>query len=137
MHFTVSPARVQVLTRYGFYITVEGSGVGWLRCQGVRRWVFGAFRETFLLRNPAATPTRIIVTGVGLGGACQAAVSVNARANLRAPAVFGSARFRKPWTLRVARRLAVQAPSIRGLGTRVEARWNEFLQAEARRPDET
>jgi hypothetical protein len=137
MRFTVSPSVVQVLTRDGFYVTVEGSGVGWLRCRGDRRWVFGTFREKFFLRNPPAIPIRILVAGTGLGGTCQAAVTVDARANLHAPAVFGSERFRKPLTLPVAPRLVVHAPSIRRLGARVKARWNEFLHTEARRRDET
>lgn len=137
MRFSVSPTQVQLLSRDGFYVTAEGTGVGWLRCQGSRRWVFGAFSETFLLRNPPQTPAHIVVTGMGIGGSYRAVVSVEARARLRTPPVFGNTQFSKPVALPVAPKLTLHVPAIRGLRGRLTARWNEFLERETPRLDET
>jgi hypothetical protein len=136
MRFSVEPTHVHVLTRDGFYITVEGAGIGFLRCQGIRRWVCGTFREKFLLSNPPKTHTQIVVEGRGFGGSCQVAVSVVARAILRAPAVFGNAKFLKPVALPVSRKPLVRTPSIHALGTRLTLRWNEFLGEQALRRED-
>lgn len=137
MRFSVSPTQVQVLTRDGFYVSVEGSGVGWVCCQGTRRWVFGTFREKFVLFNPPQTPAHIVVMGRGLGGSCQTVVSVEARTRMRTPQVFGNPRFRRPIPLPVAPRPTLHVPSVRGLRARIEARWNAFLERETQRPHET
>lgn len=137
MRFSVSPSRVHVLSRDGFYVTVEGSGFGSLSCQGSRRWVFGTFEEKFLLRNPPTTPASIVISGVGLSGSWRASVSVEARASLHAPVVFGNPRFRRPLTLPITRKPWVHPPLIRGLRARLAARWNEFRNSEAQRSDET
>lgn len=126
-----------MLTRDGFYVTVEGRGVGWLSCEGIRRWVFGSFCETFLLNNPTSTPTSIVVNGVGVSGKHQAAVLVTGRVALRAPQTSAKTGFLKPFGLPKPRTLRVKAPTPGNFVPRLKERWRAFVGEQSLHRDET
>lgn len=129
MRFSVEPAAIRVLTSGGFYLTVVGSGVGRLRCyaEGKRsaaaaRWVFGPFRETFLLSNLASTTTAVIVEGSGLGGGQRVVVPFDVAARMHGPSVF-----RRRVMLPALRRPRWQRVSPGDVSPRLMARWRQFL----------
>jgi hypothetical protein len=127
MRFSVAPSEVHVLTSNGFYLTVEGTGFGLLRCssEGRRittRWVFGAFREMFLLPNPRTTPAAIVVDGLGLGGRQRVVVDVRVQARLRDKPLR-----RRPLVFPAVKRPRFRRASPGNLSAKLTERWHRFL----------
>jgi len=62
----VSPSRVAVTTRGQARVRVKGRGFGVVRVGGERRWVWGGFDETFVVRwSPRLESVSVLVTGLG------------------------------------------------------------------------
>lgn len=129
MRFSVDPAVIRVLTSDGFYLTVEGSGFGRLRCyaEGNRgsasvRWVWGAFREKFLLSNPSESITSVIVEGLGFGSSHRVVVPFEVTARLREPSVI-----RRRVVLPSLRKPRWHRVSPGNVSARLTAHWHAFL----------
>jgi hypothetical protein len=91
----VAPERVLLTLRAEARVRVQGSALGWVRCGRERRWVWGAFDETFRIRSGSVS-----IRVVGLGGVCQRRLPSSVLYDLRPP---------RPRELR--RRLRIQPPS--------------------------
>ena len=85
----VEPDRVLLTSRASARIRVVGSALGWVRCGGERRWVFGRFDETFVVR---VTRAALEINVVGLFGFRRQRVAVTALFDLRPPRVAASRR---------------------------------------------
>lgn len=129
MRFSVDPAVIRVLTSDGFYLTVEGSGFGRLRCYATDNrnnaracWVWGAFREKFLLSNPLESTTSIVVEGLGFGGNHRVVVPLEVAARLHGPTMF-----RRRVVLPSLRKPRWQRVSPGNVSAGLKVRWRQFL----------
>lgn len=79
----VEPERVLLTSRRTARIRVQGYGHGWLRCGAERRWVWGRFDHSFVLRSGARQVALVLV---GLTGWTRRQVDVPARCDFAFPA---------------------------------------------------
>jgi hypothetical protein len=109
----IEPERVLLTSRRTARIRVVGSARGWVRCGRERRWVWGRFDHSFVVRGPAAT---IAVVLVGLGGWTRRNVEVRAHWDLTPP--------RAPKRVRLSLLLS-RAPRLRTLSRQALLRSQE------------
>ncbi|HEX6244497.1 MAG TPA: hypothetical protein VFZ61_26445 [Polyangiales bacterium] len=102
----IEPERVMLTSRRAARIRVVGTCRGWLRCGRERRWVWGRFDHTFLVRGPAA---KLGISVVGLGGWQRRTLTLRARFDLAPP------RPRRRGSLRVLAPVGCAAPRVRHL----------------------
>lgn len=112
----IEPERVLLTSRRIARIRVVGTGRGWLRCAGERRWVWGRFDHSFVVHGPQRVVT---VSVLGLGGWQRRKVEVRARWDLTPPRPRGRIQLR----LRLPR-----APRLRALSR------DDFTPIEELRP---
>lgn len=88
MRFEIDPTTVRVLSTQTFFLNVRGTGVGFIRCGRARRWVWGAFDETFVVSVPKQGELQeIAVEGMGVGGRQRETVALDLKGRLAVPHV--------------------------------------------------
>lgn len=63
----LTPTRVLVTTKGQARLRVQGKALGWLRVGRERRWVWGRFDETFVVRPRQKETVQVAVVGLGGG----------------------------------------------------------------------
>ena len=87
----IEPERVLLTSRQQARIRVVGTARGWVRCGRERRWVWGRFDHSFVVRGKAAT---ITVVAAGLGGWQRREVALQAGWDVTPPRAPGRVRLR-------------------------------------------
>ena len=118
----LEPEQIALTVQGKAHVRVRGNAYGWLRCGRERRWVWGAFDETFavslgaLLARGTARVDRggeLRVSALGLGGFAQRTLRIVAASDLTLqgpPAVLPRMR----WSAYVSPRLGtLSAAAIR------------------------
>ena len=114
----VSPAEIRVAAQGRARLRVEGRGIGALRVGNERRWVWGAFDETFFVALHEHG-SRIAVTLRGIGGWDRHEVALTQCADIASPPITTDypllrVRLRLPRSRRIAT-TRILAPRLRSL----------------------
>lgn len=122
MQFSVEPTTVRVLSAQSFYLRAQGSGFGFIRCGRMRRWVWGAFEQTFLVHvQEHGRSTEVVVEGIGIGRSHIERIKLDLRARVLNPPI--APRVMRPHIVGLPK---LRGPSVRLVATTVTARFKAF-----------